>query len=183
VSRGGSGRAFARPKLKIRYRGTCFTGIVKVGKREMRVAWTNAGIAFVDDAADAPVDIIERRIKMRLVDKPVPKPFQDELRMIERTGKPHGMPLDLSWATDYERDVLYAATTIPWGQTRPYSWLARQARRPLAVRAAASAIARNPLWLLVPCHRVISAGGKIGSYGSSGVARKRELLKREGVHL
>jgi len=72
---------------------------------------------------------------------------------------------------------------LPRGQTRPYSWLAREARRPLAVRAAASAIAKNPLWLLVPCHRVIAANGTIGSYGPSGVARKRELLKREGVVL
>jgi methylated-DNA-[protein]-cysteine S-methyltransferase len=93
------------------------------------------------------------------------------------------VPIDLTWASDYEREVLFAAMRIPRGETRPYSWLAREARRPLAVRAAASAIAKNPLWLLVPCHRVISADGSIGSYGPSGVERKRALLAREGVHL
>ncbi|HXW50719.1 MAG TPA: MGMT family protein, partial [Candidatus Acidoferrales bacterium] len=57
--------------------------------------------------------------------------------------------------------------------------------RPLAVRAAASAMARNPLWLLVPCHRVVYADGRLGPYGNGaiGQARKRALLAREGVHL
>jgi O-6-methylguanine DNA methyltransferase len=58
-----------------------------------------------------------------------------------------------------------------------------EAQCPLAVRAAASAIAKNPLWLLIPCHRVIASNGTIGSYGPSGVERKRALLKREGVVL
>jgi len=44
-------------------------------------------------------------------------------------------------------------------------------------------MAKNPLWLLVPCHRVIAADGTIGSYGSSGIERKRELLRLEGVTL
>ena len=152
------------------------------GKRRLRVAWTHAGIAFVDDAG---VDVarVEKRLKMRLTNKPVPVLIRSSLGEAARGASDVDVPVDLSWASDYVREVLGAAMRIPRGQTRPYSWLAREARRPLAVRAAASAIANNPLWLLVPCHRVIAADGTIGSYGPTGIERKRELLAREGVTL
>ena len=61
-----------------------------------------------------------------------------------------------------------AAATIPRGETRPYGWIARQAGRPRAVRAAASALAANPVPLLIPCHRIVQADGVAGgSYNSS----------------
>ena len=170
-------------KARIRYRGVCSTAIVNVGARSLRIAWTNSGIAFAGDAAEAPTDIVEHRLKMRLVERKPPALLRQALVAAEKGSKMVDVPIDLSWATEYEQLVLWAALSIPWGETRPYSWLAREARRPLAVRAAASAIARNPLWLLIPCHRVIAANNKIGSYGPSGVKRKRELLAREGVVL
>jgi len=155
---------------------------VRAGKHRLRVAWTHAGIAFVDDA-DVDVSEIEKRLKMRLVAKPVPALIRSSLAEASKGACDVDVPIDLSWASEYFQEVLAAAMRIPRGQTRPYSWLAREARRPLAVRAAASAMAKNPLWLLVPCHRVIAADGTIGSYGPSGVEKKRELLKREGVTL
>lgn len=165
----------------MKYRGVASTGVVRVRKRALRVVWTHAGVAFVDDA-DVDLEAVERRLKHRLVER-VPKLIRDALVDAEKGARDIDAPIDLSWASDYEQEVLAAAMRIPWGQTRPYSWLAREARRPLAVRAAASAIARNPLWLLVPCHRVIAANGKIGSYGPSGTDRKRALLLREGIKL
>ena len=164
------------------YRRTGWTGEVTAGKRRLRVAWTHAGIAFVDDA-DVDVADVEKRLKMRLADKAVPALLKSSLTEAARGARDVDVPIDLSWASEYVQEVLAAAMRIPRGQTRPYSWLAREARRPLAVRAAASAIANNPLWLLVPCHRVIAADGTIGSYGPTGVDRKRELLEREGVTL
>lgn len=137
----------------------------------------------MDEAGDVDVSQIERRLKMRLEQRrPLPL-IREALASAAKGMSEVDAPIDLTWASDYEREVLFAAMRIPRGQTRPYSWLAREARRPLAVRAAASAIAKNPLWLLIPCHRVISADGSIGSYGPSGVERKRALLAREGVHL
>ena len=118
-----------------------------------------------------------------LVAKPVPALIRSSLVEASKGARDVDVPIDLSWASEYFQEVLAAAMRIPRGQTRPYSWLAREARRPLAVCAAASAMAKNPLWLLVPCHRVIAADGTIGSYGPSGVEKKRELLKREGVTL
>ena len=143
------------------------------------------GVAFADTESRAAIDEAEHRLKMRLERKPVPKLIREALAAIARGDRDADVPVDLTWARDYERDVLLAAMRIPWGETRPYRWLAREAHRPLAVRAAASAIAHNPLWLIVPCHRVVRADGTIGVYGggAAGVARKRALLKREGVLL
>lgn len=141
------------------------------------------GVAFVETESRAARAEAGRRLKMRLEDTPVPKLIRESLAALGRGARDVDVPVDLTWARDYERDVLFAAMSIPWGETRPYRWLAREAHRPLAVRAAASTIARNPLWLIIPCHRVVRADGTIGAYGSgaAGVARKRALLKREGV--
>jgi methylated-DNA-[protein]-cysteine S-methyltransferase len=161
------------------WRGVCSTGVVRVGAQRLRVAWTSVGIAFVDHDKPGIRGRIEKRIKMQLLEKPVPAVIRRAL--IKAAKRPGGddVPIDLTWARDYERDVLLAARTIPWGETRPYSWLAREARRPLAVRAAASVIARDPLWLLVPWHRVVHKGGKNGQAGGEFGRRKRELLGRE----
>jgi len=143
------------------------------------------GVAFVSEEARGIKAEIERRLKMSLKDERVPALIRDGLAKLARGAKDTDLPIDLTWARDYERDVLFAAMRIPWGETRPYRWLAREARRPLAVRAAASAIAKNPLWLIVPCHRIVRADGSIGQYGegAKGVARKRRLLAREGIAL
>ncbi len=143
------------------------------------------GVAFVSTDSRAARAEANRRLKMRLESKPVPKLIRESLVALGRGARAVDVPVDLTWARDYERDVLFAAMRIPWGETRPYRWLAREAHRPLAVRAAASVIARNPLWLIIPCHRVVRADGTIGAYGqgATGVARKRALLKREGVIL
>ncbi len=88
---------------------------------------------------------------------------------------------DLRGATEFERDVLLKTAEIPYGEVRSYSWIAREVGRPLAVRAAGSAIGRNPVPLLIPCHRVIRRDGHIGEYGLGGATAKRALLAAEGV--
>lgn len=161
------------------WRGVCSTGVVRVGTQRLRVAWTSAGIAFVDDEEPGIKHRIEKRTRMQLVEKPVPAAIRRALVKAAKCPGGDEVPIDLTWARDYERDVLLAARTIPWGETRPYSWLAREARRPLAVRAAASIIARDPLWLLVPWHRVVYKDGKIGADGSAYGKRKRAMLANE----
>jgi len=163
--------------VKQRFRGSCWTALTDVGGERLRVAWTSAGVAFVDDAAPSTKRMMEKRMKLRLVDRPLPAAIHKALVKARKRPGGDDVPIDLSWARDFERDVLLAARTIPWGQTRPYSWLAREARRPLAVRAAASIIAREPLWLLVPWHRVIYKDGKATRPG--GPKGKAELLARE----
>ncbi|MDQ2816708.1 MAG: methylated-DNA--[protein]-cysteine S-methyltransferase [Candidatus Eremiobacteraeota bacterium] len=147
------------------------------------MAWTHAGLAYAGEESPSAFQDVSRRLHLELRAARVPQMIRAALARAALGRCDADVPIDLTWARDFERDVLLAARRIPRGQTRPYRWLARQARRPLAVRAAASAIAKNPLWLLVPCHRVVYADGTLGPYGSDGNARKRELLKREGVDL
>ena len=96
--------------------------------------------------------------------------------------------LDLADRPDWDRRVLGAVAEIPWGRTASYGDIARAVGAPRAARAVGGAVGRNPISLLVPCHRVIAADGTIGGYGSDGwgsqadrLALKRALLLREGV--
>lgn len=88
--------------------------------------------------------------------------------------------LDLEELTEFERGVLETLTKVPRGEVRSYAWLARQAGRPRAIRAVGNVMARNPVPLIVPCHRVVPSGGGVGKYGF-GSEMKRQLLEREGV--
>jgi methylated-DNA-[protein]-cysteine S-methyltransferase len=90
--------------------------------------------------------------------------------------------LDLDGATEFERALTKALRLIPAGETVTYGELAALAGRPNAQRAAGTFCARNRFGIVVPCHRVVAAGG-IGSYGSLGVEYKRRLLELEGVSL
>jgi O-6-methylguanine DNA methyltransferase len=87
---------------------------------------------------------------------------------------------DLRGLTEFEQAVLLKALEIPWGQVRPYAWIAKEIGRPRAVRAVGSALGRNPIPLLIPCHRVVRSDGRIGHY-IFGSEAKRTLLQTEGV--
>lgn len=92
----------------------------------------------------------------------------------------NGFELDLSWATPFQRAVADALRGVPRGEVVTYGELAALAGYPGAARAAGSFCAANRFALLVPCHRVVGAGG-IGGYGATGVGIKRRLLALEGV--
>jgi methylated-DNA-[protein]-cysteine S-methyltransferase len=96
------------------------------------------------------------------------------------------VPLDLEGVDGFRRDVLETlAREVGWGETVSYGELAAMAGRPGAARAVGTTMANNPLPFVIPCHRVIAAGGKIGGYGGgrNAVELKRKLLAREGVDL
>jgi len=78
------------------------------------------------------------------------------------------------------RDVLRAASRIPFGRTTTYGEIARRIGSPRAARAVGNALGSNPIPIVIPCHRVLRAGGSLGGYGG-GVARKQLLLGIEGV--
>jgi methylated-DNA-[protein]-cysteine S-methyltransferase len=88
------------------------------------------------------------------------------------------MPLDLEWCTPFQRAVAETLRRVPYGETVTYGELAALAGYPNAQRAAGSFCARNRTPLVVPCHRVVAAGG-LGSYGSLGLEYKRRLLALE----
>ena len=92
------------------------------------------------------------------------------------------VPVDLRGATPFERDVWAKALEIPRGEVRPYGWVAAEIGRPRAVRAVGSALGRNPVPLVIPCHRVVRTDGRIGDY-ALGTPAKRAVLHAEGVDL
>jgi methylated-DNA-[protein]-cysteine S-methyltransferase len=98
-------------------------------------------------------------------------------------GEPfEGASVDLTGLPTFEQKVLTAISAIPHGEVRTYTWVARAIGQPKAVRAVGNALAKNPIAPVVPCHRVVPASGGIGNY-ALGAARKRELLRREGVEV
>jgi methylated-DNA-[protein]-cysteine S-methyltransferase len=101
-------------------------------------------------------------------------------------GRRHAfdLALDLEGIDGFRRTVLETLVKeVGWGETVSYGELAAMAGRPRAARAAGSAMRNNPIPFVIPCHRVIAAGGKIGGYGGgrNAIELKRRLLAREGV--
>ncbi|HYU48367.1 MAG TPA: MGMT family protein [Candidatus Limnocylindria bacterium] len=100
------------------------------------------------------------------------------------------VPIDLRTGTAWDRRVLEAVRQVPFGETTSYGRLARRIGAPGAARAVGGAVSRNPIGLVIPCHRVIAGDGTLGGYGGDRwgsreqrLAIKRELLAREGVLL
>jgi len=139
---------------------------------------------FFDESALVGISIdyaAARRPKDRgnLTEKPLPRLLEAELNRYFETGV-----LDLTWparfesGTPFEQSVWKAARSIPAGETRSYGWLAEKIGRPRAARAVGQALARNPLPVVFPCHRVIRSDGGLGGF-YSGTRAKKYLLELE----
>lgn len=89
-------------------------------------------------------------------------------------------PLDVSGGTEFQQRVWEELLWIPGGETRSYGEVAKNIRKPKAVRAVGGACGANPIPLLIPCHRVLAANRKIGGF-SGGLGWKKKLLATEGV--
>ena len=92
------------------------------------------------------------------------------------------VPLDLAYGTAFQQSVWQALLKIPQGGTASYGEVSQRIGKPAAVRAVGAAVGRNPVSIIVPCHRVMGAGGALTGY-AGGLERKSALLKLEGVAL
>ena len=90
------------------------------------------------------------------------------------------LPLDLTHGTAFQQAVWQALLAIPFGTSTSYGELARRIGRPKAVRALGAAVGRNPVSIIVPCHRVLGADGSLTGY-AGGLDRKTSLLRTEGL--
>jgi methylated-DNA-[protein]-cysteine S-methyltransferase len=90
------------------------------------------------------------------------------------------LPLDLSAGTAFQQSVWQAILAIPYGKTATYSAVSRALGNPLAIRAVGTATGRNPIGIVVPCHRVMGADGSLTGY-AGGLHRKEAFLKLEGA--
>ncbi|MDA8088765.1 MAG: methylated-DNA--[protein]-cysteine S-methyltransferase [Nitrospiraceae bacterium] len=107
---------------------------------------------------------------------PVPACLAGQFRSyFEGALKAFDYPLLAPEGTDFERKIWLSLFDIPYGQTRSYKWIAERAGRPGASRAAGQALSKNPLAIVLPCHRVIESGGGPGGYSPSPDIKRRLL--------
>ncbi len=151
------------------------------------VAYNERGISacLVIDArtTDDVVDDFAARFGRSCEADPAPK--SDRLAAIDRVlaGAPSSsLDFDLDSISPFQRAVLDKTAEIPRGEVRPYGWVAAEIGKPKAVRAVGTALGRNPVPLLIPCHRVVRTDGRIGDY-AFGTPAKRAILTAEGVDL
>ena len=108
-------------------------------------------------------------------------PFHSTIEQLEEyfAGQRNDFELQVRFeGTEFQVDVWNALRLIPVGETQSYSQLADRIGRPSAVRAVGAAVGRNPISIIIPCHRVIGANGKMTGF-AGGIDRKRWLLDRE----
>ncbi|MBE0415291.1 MAG: methylated-DNA--[protein]-cysteine S-methyltransferase [Dehalococcoidia bacterium] len=113
-----------------------------------------------------------------------PSPFGDLPHRMRRyfRGEPISFDekLDLAHATTFRRAVWEATRAIPYGETQSYGWIAQQIGKPKALRAVGQALAKNPLPIVVPCHRVVAQDGSLRGFGG-GLAIRKRLLELEAL--
>ena len=150
------------------------------------VAATDRGLARIayDAEPDREVERLARTFGVRVLRSPAP--IDDTRRELDEyfDGKRRAfdLPLDLTLVADFNRIVLRQLARVPYGEVVTYGELAARAARPRAARAVGTVMNRNPLPIVLPCHRVIGANGKLVGYGG-GLDRKEALLRLEGALL
>ncbi len=153
---------------------------------ELLLAGTPAGlvrVAFVREKHDAVLAQLARDISPRVLY--APQRLEQAARELQEYFAGHRrlftVPLDLQLTQGFRREVLSHLPEISYGRTASYAAVAAWTSSPRAVRAVGTACARNPLPLVVPCHRVVRSDGSAGSY-LGGTAAKALLLELEAQH-
>jgi methylated-DNA-[protein]-cysteine S-methyltransferase len=144
-------------------------------------------MAVADDEGITHVDFIDakyaRRIEPDWIEDPLAPALSDCVRQLGEyyEGKRKTFELPLApRGTAFQRRVWDEIARVPYGETITYGELARRAGAPGHARAAGAATGRNPVGVVIPCHRIVGADGSLTGY-AGGLERKRELLEIEGV--
>jgi O-6-methylguanine DNA methyltransferase len=144
------------------------------------VTFNPEGVSSVD-IADGFDDRHAERFGRPLIRAEAPADWARHIPEAIERGTPGKLPVDLRSVTEFQKRVLHTTATIPKGEVRPYGWVAFEIHSPKAVRAVGSAVARNPVPLIIPCHRVVRSDGHIGNYSLGGPHNKIDLLAHEGA--
>ena len=152
---------------------------------ELLVATTPRGLvrlAYVEEAPESVLDELAQRVSPRVLRAPQrTDAVRRELEAYFAGGlRDFSTPVDWSLVRGFAVEVLRATASVPFGQLTTYRDVAGAAGSPRAARAAGNALGSNPIPIVVPCHRVVHAGGGLGGY-TGGVDRKRWLLSLEGA--
>jgi methylated-DNA-[protein]-cysteine S-methyltransferase len=149
----------------------------------MIVAATKQGLAglWFEGQRHLPPELTGRPVWTVNPDHPL---LQQAIQQLEEyfagQRKLFELPLDLAYGTAFQQSVWQALLAIPQGKTMSYGEVSTRIGKPAAVRAVGAAIGRNPVSIIVPCHRVLGGTGLLTGY-AGGLDRKTALLKLEGV--
>lgn len=148
------------------------------------IAWSTRGCTGLIPAFTAATfdDFSARHRRTVYPADALARDLVDVVHRALETGATREVPIDLSGVGEFQRSVLTTCSTIGPGSVRSYGWIAESIHKPGAVRAVGTALGRNPIPLLVPCHRVVRSDGSVGNY-AFGPEMKHELLVREGAIL
>jgi methylated-DNA-[protein]-cysteine S-methyltransferase len=151
----------------------------------LTLAATTAGLVSIAfGPADDVVESLAAAVSPRLVH--LPRRLDGVRRELDEyftgTRRSFDLPLDRRLSHGYRREVLEELSQVPYGSTVSYKDLAERTGHPRASRAVGTAMATNPIPVVVPCHRVLRTGGALGGYGG-GLEAKQWLLRHEGALL
>ena len=172
----------AQTKFKERTTPIALTAVeTPIGR--LYVGFKENRIAYIGIDTGEPFEQVRHRVEARLrravqAGEP-PGWLESTLEEFFKTFKVDDKTVDISDLTPFEQAALRATAEIPPGEVRSYSWVASQIGRPRAARAVGQVMARNPLPLLFPCHRVVDSAGDLHNYGY-GIEMKALILRMEG---
>lgn len=154
---------------------------------DLRVAVSTRGLVAIE-WADSQPELDSRLARLALpveINQTRVQPYVKELReYLEGKRKKFDFAIDWASLQPFQLKTLKAVFAIPYGETRSYAEIAAQIKHPRAYRAVGHANATNPMPLVIPCHRVIGADGKLHGYGGGdGLPTKEWLLKMESASL
>lgn len=140
-----------------------------------------AGLWFADNQRYLPLQLTGLAAWPEDADHPILKQARQQLQDYFAGRRRHfDLPLDLRCGTAFQQSVWRALLDIPQGSTVSYREVSQRIGNPAAVRAVGGAVGRNPVSIVVPCHRVMGASGALTGYGG-GLDRKTALLTLEGA--
>ena len=148
---------------------------------ELLVAATPRGLCRISFRGEADVERLAELFGVRVLRSP--RPLDGTRRQLDEyfEGRRTDFDLELDLdVPDFYRQVLGELARVPYGETTTYGTLAKRVDRPAAARAVGTVMNRNPIPIVLPCHRVVGANGSLVGYGG-GLDRKRQLLTLEGA--
>ena len=137
-------------------------------------------VIYCDEIGVTKIEVVEEVLE---ISHEIPEQLRDAVLQLQEyfEGKRTHFSFPLHFiGTDFQQKVWDELSKIPFGTTYSYLDLAKKVGDIKAVRAVAAANAKNPLWIVIPCHRVIASNGGLGGY-SLGLKMKRQLMKLEGI--
>ena len=148
---------------------------------DLRIAATDRGLCRISYFEDGWEDALARTFGVRVLRAPIDSVRRELDEYFEGKRQSFDLPIDLRVQPFYS-DVLRELALVPYGETATYGTLAARVGRPKAARAVGTVMNRNPIPIVLPCHRIVGASGALTGY-AGGLERKRVLLSLEGATL